>query len=51
MPQQLIAIKARTVYWIAEQAIFLGQRIIRIAYRWRAWAERQQHLASLQIRT
>ena len=51
MPPQLTAVKARMVYWIAEEAIYIAGRIIRNAYRWRAWAERQIHLTTSQIRT
>ena len=42
MDRQLMNATARAVHWIAGEAIFLGQNIIRVSYRWQQAAYRWQ---------
>lgn len=39
-----VLIAARVVRWIAVEVIYLGQCLIRTAYTWMRWAERQQEV-------
>lgn len=44
MAQQFTLGTAYMVNLFAEAAIFLGQHLIRIAFKWQIWAEEQGHV-------